>query len=287
MEKEIKNKVRKFLLAGVCLFAGALLVWGGIIEPNLLTVRRAAVTLPDLPDELEGCRVLLAADTHFGSSFLEKMRRDRIIRRVSTEKADICFLLGDYIAAGSLPHFGAMDEKELLHFFRAMKAPLGCYAVLGNHELWYGRKRMIRLLETAGVQVIENRLVLIKGKLKAAGLPDWSTVPFDKKESGRFLEKNAPHILLTHKGGILKQLPSFPGITFAADTHGGQVRLPGLGAVGSRLNGRKELAPGLSERWGKKVFITAGTGGHRIGFRLFCPPEIAVVTLTKGKLNKI
>ena len=87
---------------------------------------------------------------------------------------------------------------------------------------------------------------------------------------------------------MLKFLKTAPAtLMFAADTHGGQVRIPGVTSFGDWLKGKKELRPGLSERWGRQLFITTGAGGHRIGFRLFCPPEIAVVTLTNRKQNKI
>ena len=288
MEKERRNKYLKYLLRGILIFTGALLVWGALVEPNLLTVRHARVTLPGLPAELEGVRVLLVADTHFGSSWFEKLRRDRILKAAEAQKGDLIFLLGDYIAAGSLPRYGAMEEKELKHFFSSLKAPLGTYAILGNHELWYGRKKMSDLLESSGVRMIENKTVIIKDALTVTGIPEGSTVPFDRKAFSKRLAEEKPLILLTHKGDMVKYL-TFPSsvLTFAADTHGGQVRLPGIGAPVSYQMKRKELSPGLSERWSKRIFVTTGAGGHRLNFRLFCPPEIALVTLTNGKLKQI
>ena len=288
MDKERKNKYLKYLLQGILIFTGALLVWGTLVEPNLLTVRHARITIPELPPAFEGCRVVLVADTHFGSSWLEKFRRDRIIKTVQAQKGDMIFLLGDYIAAGSLPHYGAMEEKELVRFFSSLKAPLGTFAVLGNHELWYGRKKMTGLLASSGVRMIENEMLLLKGGLTIGGIPEGATTPFDRKSFSKTAAVVKPMLLLSHKGDMVKYL-TLPEhtVTFAADTHGGQVRLPGIGALSAYLKKKKELPPGFSERWGKKLFITSGSGGHRLNFRLFCPPEIALVTLTNGKLNKI
>ena len=266
---------------------GAFLIWGALAEPNCLVVRRETVAVPGLPPELEGCRALLVADTHFGSSFIAKLRAQRIIRRAKAEKPQFCFLLGDYIAVGSLPGYGAMNEKELSAFFSALKAPLGNFAVLGNHELWYGRKRMTALLERAGFQLIENKAVKIREGFSIAGVSDLETVPFNSVSIGKLLKKSSPQLLLAHKGGVLRYLPAFwQGTMFAADTHGGQIRIPGVSSLGDWLKGKKELAPGLSNRWGRQLFITTGAGGHRLGFRIFCPPEIAVVTFTKGNLIK-
>lgn len=288
MEQRKNNKFLRCLSWGALILAGVFFLWGAFVEPNRLVIRRAALSLPELPEEFEGVRILLVADTHFGNSFIDRMRRNRLIKCAAAEKADLCFLLGDYIAVGSLPGYGAMETQELAEFFSALKAPLGSYAVLGNHELWYGRKKMTDILEKSGFQMIENKVVKVKDSLILAGIPDATVAPFDSRKLNQLLEGRKPLILLSHKGGMLKFLKTAPAtLMFAADTHGGQVRIPGVTSFGDWLKGKKELRPGLSERWGRQLFITTGAGGHRIGFRLFCPPEIAVVTLTNRKQNKI
>ena len=282
----VPERVGKILSAAVWITAAAaaaLLFTGAFIEPNRLVVRRSVLELPGLPREAEGMKVLLVADTHFGSSFTDRLRRDRIVKRVRELDADICFLLGDYIAVGGLPGWNAMSEKELKSFFSSLKAPLGCYAVLGNHELWYGRRRMIRLLESSGIRMIENRMIRIKG-VYIAGIPESETAPFDRQSFEQMIKGHSPLLLLTHKGKVIRRIKNAPGsITFAADTHGGQVRIPGKGSLSNLLKNSGELPPGLSTQWKKQLYITTGSGGHRWNFRLFCPPEIALVTLTKQK----
>ena len=282
----VQKRANKIAAAVIWLIAGAaaaLLFTGTFIEPNRLTVRRSAVEVPGLPREAEGMKLLLVADTHFGTSFTERFRRQRISRKARELKPDICVLLGDYIAVGGLPEWNSMDEKELREFFSSLKAPLGCYAVLGNHELWYGRKRMARILESSGVRMIENRQLRING-VYLAGIPESSTAPFDREYFEDMIKGSAPLLLFTHKGRVLRNISTPRGsITFAADTHGGQIRLPGGASLGSFLKGSRELPPGLSKQWGKQLYITTGSGGHRWNFRLFCPPEIALVTLKKQK----
>lgn len=286
MEQSQKKSKFRRVLRGVywtlSLIALLVLLWGIFIEPNRLVIRRSVVPVPGLPQEFEGIRVGIVADTHFGDSFIDKLRRDRIVKLFQREKPDMGFLLGDYIAVGGLPHYGTLKEDELVRFFSALKTPLGTYAVLGNHELWYGREKMSSLLAGSGIHVVENKVVKIKN-LTLAGLQDYTVVLFDSKKVSRFLKEERPHIVLTHNGRILKYLEGSPDFTtFAADTHGGQVRIPGKYAFRHLFNNLKELAPGLSEMWGRKLFITTGAGGHRLNFRLFCPPEIAIVTL-KGE----
>jgi predicted MPP superfamily phosphohydrolase len=139
---------------------------------------------------------------------------------------------------------------------------------------------MKALLAKSGIEVVENKVLKIKG-LTLAGLQDYSTCPFDRKAMNLFLKENRPPIVLTHKGEILKYAAKTPDFTvFAADTHGGQVRLPWIGSLYHLRFRQPELPTGISNQWGKKLFITSGAGGHRLNFRVLCPPEIAVVTFT-------
>lgn len=288
MEQRRNSKYLKYLRRGLFVLAGLFLCWGFLVEPNCLRVRRETVLMPELPPEWEGVRALVVGDTHFGSSCLDRWRRDRILRYAGREKADLCFLLGDYTAVGSIPGYGAMADDELKKFFSGLKAPLGNFAVLGNHELWFGRKKMTGLLEQSGFQMIEGKIVKLKGSVFLAGIADAYTVPYDRRAVSRTLKGYAPLLLLSHKGEMLKFISAPPSVLMlSADTHGGQIRIPGVSSLKDWLKGKKEMAPGLSERWGKKLFITTGAGGHRIGFRLFCPPEIAVITFTNGKRTQI
>ncbi|MBR2372917.1 MAG: metallophosphoesterase [Lentisphaeria bacterium] len=280
-----QGKRNKFL----CIIAGCtgtvilfLLVWGALVEPNMLTVRRESFAISGLPPELDGMTAVIVADTHFGNTFLDRMRMNRIIRYVKREKPWTVWLLGDYIGVGSVHGYGAPADEKLERFFKEMKAPMGTFAVLGNHELWYGRKRMVSIMERAGVIMIEKKTADLGG-ITIAGVPDGSTTVFDRKSFNKMLERKDPLILLSHKGNMLKSIScKYNGFMAAADTHGGQVRLPGVGSLAALAKKEKELPPGFSRRWGKNLFITTGAGGHRLGFRFMCPPEIAVLTLKKG-----
>ena len=291
METGKSRKILKILYAGV---AGAFLLpaaWGFFVEPNLLTVRRCEIRIPGLPPELEGLRAVLVGDTHFSGSFISRRRMKRLIECVRRERPHTVWLLGDYMAVGSHPGWKDMGDR-IMSFFAAMHAaaPLGAYAVLGNHELWYGREKMRFYLEKSGVRVIENKLVMLGEKLALAGVPDGGTVPFDRKAFDKLIRGHDPLILLSHKGSMAKSVScADSGLVVAADTHGGQIRIPGKGALKEFLSlkrRKKELPPGLSRRWGKRLFVTAGAGGHRLDFRLFCPPEIAVLTLRRGKAER-
>ena len=162
MERERRNKVPRILSRsfgrGIAGALALLLLWGACVEPNLLVVRRYTAPVPGLPPELENTRAVLIGDTHFGSSFLERLRMKRILRRALRENPDTIWLLGDYAASGAAHGTRVMSDEDFITFFSALKAPLGTYAVLGNHELWFGREKMCRLLERSGVDMVENKV---------------------------------------------------------------------------------------------------------------------------------
>ena len=288
MERERRNKLLRNLFRAVCgsitAAVALVLLWGSLVEPNLLFVRRYTVPIRGLPPELENTRALVIGDTHFGSSFPERWRMERTLRCALNEKPDTIWLLGDYAAAGAAHGTRVMSDADFLRFFSALKAPLGTYAVLGNHELWFGREKMCPLLERSGVDMIENKVVMLGGKLALTGLTDRSAFPGDGRKIPPLRLGHDPLIILSHKAVMANIVKGdFSGLVVAADTHGGQIRLPGKGAMGPFLKGKKTAPSHLFRRGERTVFITFGTGGHRLGFRLNCPPEIAVLTLKRGK----
>ena len=291
MEREKRNKLLRGLFLTISWsITGAialLWLWGSFVEPNLLVVRRYTIPIPALPPELENTRAVVIGDTHFGCSFLERWRMERILRCAQREKPDTVWLLGDYAASGAAHGTRVMSDEDFIRFFSGLKAPLGTYAVLGNHELWFGREKMCRLLERSGVNMIENKVVMLGGKLALIGLPDRTSFPEDGKKTSLLPPLHDPLILLSHRAGMVRHVKGdFSSPVVAADTHGGQIRIPGKGALDMLLKREKEIPPGLSRRWGRTVFLTSGTGGHRLGLRLNCLPEIAVLTLKRGKAEK-
>lgn len=288
MERERRNKLLRNLFRAVYRSVTAaavlLLLWGSLVEPNRLVVRRCDVPVPGLPPELENTRAVVIGDTHFGSSFLERWRMERLLRCALREKPDTVWLLGDYAASGAAHGTRVMSDEDFVRFFSALKAPLGTYAVLGNHELWFGREKMCRLLERSGVDLIEDKVVMLGGKLALTGLTDRASFFFDRRKAKELPGGHDPLVILTHRAEMVRRIKGgFSGLTVAADTHGGQIRLPRKGALGPLLKGEKEIPPGLSLYHGRQLFLTSGSGGHRLGFRLNCPPEIAVLTLKRGK----
>jgi len=87
----------------------------------------------------------------------------------------------------------------------------------------------------------------------------------------------SPTILLTHTPDIFPKVPSDVNLTLAGHTHGGQVRLPLLGALIVPSDYGNKYSSGLIEEKGKKMIVTNGIGVSILPIRFNCPPEIVVL----------
>ena len=143
------------LLCGVVLLLA--LFFGGIaymryeaerLIVNRLEVRSDEWTLPPL-------KVAVAADFHVARDPDDMARLRRIVERTNAEKPDLILLPGDF-AAGLRPGQSA-EPQEIADELAKLQAPLGVYAVLGNHDHWQGKENFIRAFEKAGIPLLENR----------------------------------------------------------------------------------------------------------------------------------
>ncbi len=103
-------------------------IWPRFIEPSLLTVSRLTIPLPMLPKELEGLKIVQFSDLHY-SPHMEKKFLEKVRRRIMQQKGDIIVFTGDLLSYSEL-----VDTDILKEFLQSLSAPLGCYAIFGNHD---------------------------------------------------------------------------------------------------------------------------------------------------------
>lgn len=251
------------------------------IEAARLPVREIVIESSEWT--LEPLRIVFFADLHLppGEGALKRLRR--IVEKSNAAEPDLILLGGDYVAK-RYPHQGARPE-DIAAEFAKLRAPLGVYAVLGNHDNWHGAERFVRAFGAAGVPLLENKSVELKFHGKAftltgfpdlwtCGEPDWENV----------LPKNElPRIILAHSPDGYDSLTETAALALAGHTHGGQVYIPLLGSpvVPSR-HGQRYVC-GIVREGRTAIYVTSGIGTSILPIRFLRPPEIAVITL---KLRK-
>lgn len=275
-------------------FAGLFLCfWAFYWEPSSLEVHRSEVSLSSWPLSEPPLTVALLSDLHVGSPYYGRNKLAEVVRRVNRARPDLVLLAGDYVISDVWGgHF--VPPEEIAATLSRLEAPVGVYAVLGNHDWWFDGPRVRKALESVGITVLENEGQHVRKAgfdFWLVGLGDWwenrpkvasvlATVPER--------EPPAPILVLTHNPDAFPEIPARVSLTLAGHTHGGQVRLPILGApvVPSRYGDR--YAHGLIVESGRHLFVTSGLGTSMIPIRFGVPPEIAIVRIetagSKGDL---
>ena len=278
----MKMNRRSFLKTlGRVAVGGGLALAGGYgystqIEPGLLTVEHVQIPLKNLKPALEGFKIVHMSDIHL-HPFTQLEFVQKAVGMASALQPDLVVLSGDYVTKGADSIF------ELAPALAALNPTYGIFAALGNHDLWTNAAVIRTGLEQAGLPVLVNEGVALSvGKeiLYLAGVDDsWSGRP-DLELALAKLPAGAPAILLAHEPDLADTfaLDGRVSLQLSGHSHGGQIRLPGLGAPILPPLGRK-YDQGLFRVQDMWVYTTRGIGLTPVPIRLNCPPEITEITL--------
>ena len=246
--------------------------WNATRPPVVVNVRLPLEGLPPCRE----IRVLHITDTHYGHPDMRTQRLLEITRQANALKPDLIVLTGDYIG-GKLLDKPRSWLEEALPPLAALEAPLGVYAVLGNHDQPYWTARV--MARQVRPKLLVNESVDV-GPLVVAGVN--STL--SEANVGKALHgvpAGKPLLLLRHEGDATAYsvVPREPVLVLAGHTHGGQVILPFVGALGDLHGGKPLCRRGLCSIKGVRVFVSSGVGTAVLPIRYGVPPEMVMITL--------
>ncbi|HZV99489.1 MAG TPA: metallophosphoesterase [Methylophilaceae bacterium] len=279
----IRLRKNPFLL-GLLTLTVLLAVWSIGIEPRWVAQRQFNVTLPQAP-ALQGLKIAIASDWHITKHpalrVMTAERARRIVDQINAAKPDVILLPGDFIADRYYkPEQGQTAEAEVAAVLGQLKAPLGVYATLGNHD-WHDGAKMRSALGKHGIQVLENNAVPL-GNTGAwvAGIGDYRTWHSKPLQAIAKLPQDAPALIMMHNPASFMELPRLNALFIAAHTHGGQVYLPGIGALITRTNAPRAWAYGWVRHHGNEMYVTSGLGVSILPIRFNMRPEWVLMTLS-------
>jgi hypothetical protein len=290
MPRLFKSKLR-VALAAALVVAALLAAWAFWVEPASLTVRRVSLKVPGWRAEHAGLKVALLTDLHVGAPHMSLGRLRRVVERTNAEAPDVVLITGDFVIGGPKDKGGEhggvaggtfVEPEPIAGELKHLRAPLGVYAVLGNHDWWFDGERIARALEGAGLRVLENRAARVERGGRAlwlAGIADlWTREP-DVGAALREVPEGEPVVLFAHNPDIFTGVPARVSLTVAGHTHGGQVNLPLFGrpVVPSRFGQR--YAYGHVVEGGRHLYVGGGVGTSIIPVRFRVPPEVVVLSL--------
>jgi hypothetical protein len=277
-----KRTVTRGVLALALILLLALGLYAFWIEPSGLRTNPYDIALSgDQTLPLRPLRIAVLADIHLGAPYIDDAKLARIVALTQDAKPDLILLAGDYIAY-RYPFRDPPSLADLSAGLRGLSAPLGVYAVLGNHDNARSTPGVRHALEAAGITVLDDAsTILTRGgaRLYLVGFKDayWSHPDVARALAG--VPADAHALCLTHSPDLFPLLPKTCVLTIAGHTHGGQVRLPFVGSpiVPSRFGQR--YAAGEIHEDGKTLFVSTGIGTSMIPVRFGVPPEVSLLTV--------
>ena len=269
--------VMRAAAAGVAIASGSA-TYGYAVESEWVEVTRQTIAIPGWPRPFDGLRVAHITDLHH-SPIVPLPYLESCVSRVNAERPDLVALTGDYVTRGKpeefIPPVAAAVGK--------LRAPLGVFATLGNHDMWVDGPAMQQALEHHGCTVLRNRradISLRGGRLAVVGIRDLWTENVDLPVAFRGVPEGRPSLILMHNPDTFEDWPpGRPGLILAGHTHGGQVAIPGFGPpyVPSRYG--QKYARGLFPRPKATMYVNRGLGCLFLQVRFFSRPEIALLTI--------
>ncbi len=269
--------------------------YGFFIEPALrLRVQRWRVAPPNWTGRR--LKIAVLADLHMGEPTVSLQRLERIVTRTNALGADLILVLGD-LEAGHRFVTKKVSMQATAEALARLDAPLGRFAILGNHDWWHDRAAQARgggpnviagLLRAAGVPVLQNEAVKIGQGAEAfwlAGLDDQLAIGIgdmvfrgldDLPGTLAQITDDAPAILLAHEPDIFPKVPDCFALTLSGHTHGGQVRFFGWSPVVPSDYGNR-FAYGHVREGQRDLIVSGGIGCSIVPFRLGVVPEITVI----------
>jgi len=246
--------------------------YGAAYERHRIGVTRADLAVSGLPASLDGLRIALLTDIHH-SNLVPADDVSKAVDLALSERPDLVVLGGDYVTFGDRTFVGPVAD-----LLAPLNAPHGVFAILGNHD---DDKDMPSALSRKGFAVLKDQRtrIEIRGEhVELAGIRFWTRRP---GEITRVIEKaRGTVLLLAHDPRRLTEASALnvPAV-LSGHTHGGQVLLPGVGAVAKAA--RFPILQGTGRRENTSIFVSRGIGTVYVPVRFNCPPEVALVTLTR------
>ncbi|HOS80197.1 MAG TPA: metallophosphoesterase [Anaerolineae bacterium] len=290
---------RRFLALGGAALLGACVLLVGLpfyatqLEPEWLEVHTVDVFLSELSPLHEGLTLVQLTDLHLGPDVTAAYLQ-RVVEQANAQSPDLIVLTGDFVSQS------ASYSRAVAEILADLRAPYGVFAVLGNHDVWVGADEVAARLTEVGITVLRNDRVQLFPRgdpLWLVGIEDAGALDCDAAglEPGPWSEQQAAvtrlladippaeaRILLVHTPDFVALLPAGRlDLVLSGHTHGGQVRLPLVGApIVPSCEGQKYAGgwvPGSPP-----VYVSRGIGLIAPAVRFNCRPELPVLRLRRA-----
>ena len=265
-----------------------------------LSVDRLTIPIADLPPDLDGTTIVQLSDLHYDGKRLSDNLLQQAIEATNQASPDLIVLTGDFVT----------DDPAQIHplvlQLKYLQSRAGICAILGNHDLHRRLSRSVvtDALRSIDISVLWDDIIYPLGEgLAIVGLPEYWSPDFRASRILDRIPSTVPRIVLAHNPDSAEALQQWRvDLQLSGHTHGGQIVIPGVGNISalsanlySRLPTRTrnrvpflracyrvmkhwEWSKGFYQIGNNRLYVNRGLGTYFPG-RLFCPPEVTVITL--------
>jgi uncharacterized protein len=265
-----------------------------------LSVEKLTVKIAGLPASLQSTKLVQMSDFHYDGLRLSEQMLEKAIALSNEAEPDLIVLTGDFVTDDPTP------IHQLVHRLKHLQSRAGIYAILGNHDICYrnSKAEVTAALTSIGIHVLWNEIAYPLGKkLPVVGLSDRYSREFNPGLVMNQLDPATPCIVLSHNPDTADVLQQWRvDLQLSGHTHGGQIIIPKMGPallyyrkilrkIPIKIRRRVpflrkeysvvrhwEWAQGLHKVGKNQLYVNRGLGTYFPG-RLFCPPEVTVITL--------
>ncbi|MBE5103709.1 metallophosphoesterase [Bacillus thuringiensis] len=288
-KEQKKLNLKKFIISfiSVLMIPVGLYFYATEIERKLVTVTWNEIEAPTIPKEFNNKRILQFSDVHLGPEFTLK-QLENLVEKMNGLHPDIVVFTGDLI-----DKFGSYnaEREEAKGILQKIHAPLGKYAVFGNHDRGGGGSLFYKkYMEKAGFSVLVNEVQKIKVEnskyITISGLDDFLLGKPQIDSTLKELRQQDFNMLLVHEPDVVDKVARYPvDFQMSGHSHGGQVQLPFVGPLITTKLAR-EYVEGMYELEGKDkplhLYVNRGIGTTRKPVRFWSVPELSVFILKKN-----
>lgn len=268
-------------LTGLLFLASIILfLYARLIEPVLLTVKYENIHSNFVNDKSDNIKIIQFSDTHL-SEFFGVKNLKKAVNKINNQNPHIVVFTGDLIE-----QYNEYEDKDNIHeiweVLSKINAPLGKYAVYGNHDYGGGAERAYKIImENSGFQVLLNENAKIEEyNINIIGMDDSIFGTFDKEVIVNLLDEDYFNIILSHEPDASEHFLEYNADLFlTGHSHGGQISLPFI-----------NYTPPLAQKYVRgmyevdnyrqtKIYVNVGLGTSTLPMRFMAPPELTVITL--------
>ena len=244
-------------------------------SPSCRVVKRR-ISIEGWPNTSRPLRIAFLSDLHTGGHRDDVTRLSRIIEKVTSLEPDAICLGGDYVNGMPLGR-GRVPPEVIASRLSSLAAPLGTFAILGDHDELYGAPRIVPALREAGLTVLINEACSFS--FEGATFHVIGVSPDARQLSSllRTTPPSEPAIVLAHDPAAFAAMP--PGCYFmlCGHTHGGQIQLPFVGPLVNMSDAPLRWTYGHVVEEGRNLYVTSGVGVSGLPIRIGILPEIALI----------